>query len=167
MRIGYKSVRQHSDGRFFDDEMTFMKSPEDAVRRIVSAELLFGTTVQVKDDVSDEPYREVTLTTSVLGTVDTITLHFYKHCAPATALFELTCEFSNHKPMSVSKTHLVNTFEAAIWARQLGARAVILGNWLIKNQLAVPDSATQDDLIVMLELLIHGHSSAEINSLVV
>jgi len=166
MRIGYKSVRQHSDGRFFDDEMTFMKSPEDAVRRIVSAELLFGTTVQVKDDVPDEPYREVTLTTSVLGTVDTITLHFYKHCVPATALFELTCAFCNHTAGSITKRTLVSTSEAAAMAEQFGARTVILAVWLRDHLLVIPEDATKDDLIVMLELLIHGHSSAEINELV-
>lgn len=166
MRIGYKSVRHHSDGRLFDDEMTFMKSPEDAVRRIVCAELLFGTTVQVKDDVPAEPYREVTLTTSVLGTVDTTTLHFYKHCAPATALFELTCAFCNHTAAAISERTLVSTAEAAYMAEQFGARTVILAIWLKDHLLVIPETATKDDLVVMLELLIHGHSSTEINQLV-
>lgn len=165
MRIGYKSVRQHSDGRFFDDQMDFMKSPEDAVRRIVSAELLFGTKVEIKED-DDRPYREVTLSTSVLGTVDTTTLHFYKSCAPATAMFELTKAFADHQPMEVTGKLIGNRFDAAIWVEQFGSRAAILAAWLMKQRLIVLEETTQDDLVAMLELLIHGHTPSEINQLV-
>jgi len=51
-------------------------------------------------------------------------------------------------------------------AEQFGARTVILAVWLRDHLLVIPEDATKDDLIVMLELLIHGHSSAEINELV-
>lgn len=166
MRIGYMSVRQHSDGRFFDGKMEPMKSPEDAVRRIVSAELLFGTSVEVRPD-DPRPFREVILTTKVLGTVDTTTLHFYKTCYCATALFELTALFAKHSPISVSKTHMVNRFEAAIWVRQLGARAAILVAWLTGHHIKIPETITQDDLIAVLELFLHGHTPDEINQLVV
>lgn len=166
MQIGYLSVRQHSDGRFFNSQMELMKSPEDAVRRIVSAELLFGTKVDVKENDPVSPVREVILTTSVLGTVDTTTLHFYKSCEVAKALFELTCAFCNHTAAAISERTLVSAGEAAILAEQFGARSVILAVWLTDRSLVIPKTATHGDLIAMLELLLHGHSPTEINQLV-
>lgn len=165
MHLGYRNIRNHSDGRVFNDPLLEMKSPKEAVRIIVKSELLFGTSVEIIEVGQDIPYHKVILTTKVLGTVDTVHLRFYKDCIIAMMLFDLVGAYVNYDPVFVTATSLVRNVEAMAWIKQVPKRLGVLATWLLARGIVLPEGSKEDELLTSLELLLEGHTPADISHL--